>query len=56
MMISLKETIRQRNNQIWYLFKKVGWRQKKIAEQVELSESRVKKIIGEMKKNELNNV
>ena len=52
-MINLKSVIETRNSQIYYLFEKVGWRQKKIANIHGLSEQRVKHIIGEIRKERL---
>ena len=52
-MINLQDTIKTRNSQIYYLFEKVGWRQRKIAELHGLSEQRVKHIIGQVRKERM---
>lgn len=49
-MIKIAEIYELRNQEIVNLFK-AGWRQKEIAERYELSESRVKKIVGQNRKN-----
>lgn len=49
-MIKITEIYELRNQEIVNLFK-AGWRQKEIAERYELSESRVKKIVGQNRKN-----